>query len=371
MAKIQKKMTKKIHNFYFSFYTLKIYLENIIHRPKTFDQPHFRIPLKWKRINIATLFENLVNCSREIIASTDLKLDSSNLTLHHFLCWKRDDISIPQYSLTQSQSSYLAKLVKKLLKFNHPKSKTFKSKKKFLIKFKEILSPLGVDVQTFGSFRTGLCLQDGDIDVVLKSNNADFCLSDIREIIDTEDRFIVKQFSSKARVPFLKLESQKEYTKVEPHLMDVVVKNDTSIAKAELIIEYKLCDHRFRKLALLVKLWTSERKIAGGSSGHLPSFAWTIMVIYFLQNRSNAVLPNLQDERLLEGEPRTFVCQPSRITKETKEFETTFSKALKFMAIDKRCLYDNNTSVPALFFEFLVFYAMQFDLRHGVVSLKG
>jgi len=54
-------------------------------------------------------------------------------------------------------------------------------------------------------------------------------------------------------------------------------------------------DPRVLKLCQLVKLWGKRRKVSGGSQGRISSYAYNLMVIFYLQKIANPpVIPSLQ-----------------------------------------------------------------------------
>ena len=71
---------------------------------------------------------------------------------------------------------------------------------------------------------------------------------------------------------------------------------------SELIRAYMSLDWRARALAVLVKAWAKARAINDSSRDTLSSFSYTLLTIFFLQQRG--ILPNLQSPELLAAYAR-------------------------------------------------------------------
>lgn len=67
--------------------------------------------------------------------------------------------------------------------------------------------------------------------------------------------------------------------------VDISVNNILAMYNTDLIYVYCQIDHRFHILATFLKHWAKQVKIIGAPNGYLSSYALTLMVIAFLQNR--------------------------------------------------------------------------------------
>lgn len=80
--------------------------------------------------------------------------------------------------------------------------------------------------------------------------------------------------------------------------VDISVNNILAMYNTDLIYVYCQIDQRFHILATFLKHWAKQVKIIGAPNGYLSSYALTLMVIAFLQNRQPPVLPCLQARKL-------------------------------------------------------------------------
>lgn len=79
---------------------------------------------------------------------------------------------------------------------------------------------------------------------------------------------------------------------------DFSVNTTTPLYNMALFTESGRIELRAKELHVLVQRWTRDRGICHASKGHLPPYAWTLLVIYFLQVGvldEGALLPPLED----------------------------------------------------------------------------
>merc|ERR1719442_400563 len=106
--------------------------------------------------------------------------------------------------------------------------------------------------------------------------------------------------------------------------IDVAINNRLPLCNSELLRSYSMLDDRVRPLVLLVKAWAKRMQVCGANEGNLSSYAWTIMVVYFLQLAG--VLPSLQ---ALAGSPNTVL--DVDYWGHPCEFDTGFARAEDYM----------------------------------------
>jgi DNA polymerase sigma len=127
---------------------------------------------------------------------------------------------------------------------------------------------------------------------------------------------------------------------------------------------------------VFIKWWAKSVGIIGASDGFLSSYALTLMIIAFLQNRETPVLPCLQ-QRLLRNQKKQLVYYPvsveeggnskkSRYQKTPKAVElyntdAFFEKDLKVIEQHYMPKEKNTKSVAELIYEFFYFYVYTFD----------
>ena len=94
----------------------------------------------------------------------------------------------------------------------------------------------------------------------------------------------------RARIPVIKLVWKPTGTKV-----DITLNNDLAVANTALLRVYAAVDPRLRQLVLLIKHWSKRRRVNDAYTGTLSSYAYCLMAIAHLQQRSPPVLPILQE----------------------------------------------------------------------------
>lgn len=142
---------------------------------------------------------------------------------------------------------------------------------------------------------------------------------------------------------------------------DVSINNTLPLGNTTLLRSYARLDARVRPLVLLVKKWSKVRLVCGASNGNLSSYAWTIMVIYFLQLVD--VLPSLQE--LAAERSKTTDINYWGI----KEiFDTSFLPADEYLASCANMA--EKWSLAKLAFGFFKFYAEEYRWGDELVSIR-
>eukprot|EP00931_Biecheleriopsis_adriatica_P091298 TRINITY_DN65190_c0_g1_i1.p1 TRINITY_DN65190_c0_g1~~TRINITY_DN65190_c0_g1_i1.p1 ORF type:complete len:856 (-),score=173.82 TRINITY_DN65190_c0_g1_i1:75-2642(-) len=134
----------------------------------------------------------------------------------------------------------------------------------------------------FGSMESGFGTRGADLDVVLidasstdRNTNPPQTLMKLRtHLLDSD--FSVRDIILSARVPILKL----EYKGID---VDVSVNNVKPLVNTRLLKAYGKMDPMVTLFGVAVKIWAKEAKLCGGADGHLSSYAFTLMAIYYLQ----------------------------------------------------------------------------------------
>mmetsp|Transcript_10846 Transcript_10846/g.19288 ORF Transcript_10846/g.19288 Transcript_10846/m.19288 type:complete len:482 (-) Transcript_10846:122-1567(-) len=76
--------------------------------------------------------------------------------------------------------------------------------------------------------------------------------------------------------------------------VDLWVNCATPAYHAALVAECKKLDARAHGLVLLVRRWAKDRGVCHVARGHLPPYAWTLLVVFYLQVREHPILPALR-----------------------------------------------------------------------------
>lgn len=145
---------------------------------------------------------------------------------------------------------------------------------------------------------------------------------------------------------------------------DVSVNNRLPLCNSELLRSYSLLHSRLRPLVLLTKSWAKNHRICGANEGNLSSYAWTIMVIYFLQLVDG--VPSLQ---LLAEEQRSVI--DSDYWGYEREFDISFLSAEEYLrkhgAESER---SSGLNMAELLYGFFHFFSHEYLWGREVVSIR-
>lgn len=87
-----------------------------------------------------------------------------------------------------------------------------------------------------------------------------------------------------------------------PVAFDFSVNSEMCLCNASLIEECASLEPRARDLIILVRCWAKDRGICHAPKGHLPPYAWTLMVIFYLQaGVEEPMLPPFQGFKTMSG----------------------------------------------------------------------
>jgi len=89
-----------------------------------------------------------------------------------------------------------------------------------------------------------------------------------------------------AKVPILKVQFDKCLD------IDLSCQNIKAVTNTRLLKAYASIDRRVRDVGMAVKLWAQANDVCGASKGHLSSYSFTLMAIYFLQVHPEIRLPH-------------------------------------------------------------------------------
>jgi len=77
--------------------------------------------------------------------------------------------------------------------------------------------------------------------------------------------------------------------------VDLCFGNQLGIRNSKLVAAYCGLDSRVAEVGRLVKQWAKSMELVGSSDGHLNSYAYTLLTLFYLMKRRPPVIPNLQD----------------------------------------------------------------------------
>ncbi|CAN7138381.1 unnamed protein product [Brassica rapa subsp. narinosa] len=145
----------------------------------------------------------------------------------------------------------------------------------------------------YGSCANSFGFPKSDIDVCLAIDDDDVNKSEILlKLADSleSDHFQNVQALTRARVPIVKLMDP-----VTGISCDICINNVLAVVNTKLLRDYSMIDGRLRQLAFIVKHWAKSRKVNETYQGTLSSYAYVLMCIHYLQQRSPPILPCLQE----------------------------------------------------------------------------
>ncbi|KAK4026185.1 hypothetical protein OUZ56_015202 [Daphnia magna] len=216
----------------------------------------------------------------------------------------------------------------------------------------------------FGSSCNGFGFADSDVDLCLtfESNEdgkgIDF-VAVVKKLANSlrRNRFFCDIVPiSSAKVPIVKLRHRP--TGLES---DISLYNQLGRRNSQLLATYCAIDSRVRILGYMTKLLAKQCEIGDASRGSLSSYAYTLMVIHYLQQVTPPVIPVLQEIKF-EG--------PDREKYIVEGWDTWFFENAEDLGRVWPHHGTNREPPSTLWLGFLLYYAKLFDYRLQVVSIR-
>ncbi|GBM53145.1 Terminal uridylyltransferase 4 [Araneus ventricosus] len=219
-------------------------------------------------------------------------------------------------------------------------------------------------LQLFGSFCNGFGFKN--------QSDMDFCLTfgDRDDGKDLDNTLIIEKIAEElrkhpelenvlpitsAKVPIVKFSWRS--TGLEG---DISLYNTLALVNTEMLEAYTKIDSRVQVLGYALKHLAKVLGICDASRGSLSSYAYILMVIYFLQQRSTPVIPVLQ-ELYGDGE------KPSEMVENWNVYFFRDLDRLKDVWPDYG---KNKESVGELWLGLLSFYTCEFNWKEYVISIR-
>lgn len=143
--------------------------------------------------------------------------------------------------------------------------------------------------------------------------------------------------------------------------VDLSVANVLGFHNSRLLGAYCRMDERVARLARLVKQWAHHHELISSSDGHLNSYSYSLLVVFFLMQTSPPIVPNLQ--ALAEGDANAPLVHDKRWGTE-QTWECGY-----WELIDLVPRTWNTQSLEELLVEFFEFY-IGFDWGRNAVSIR-
>jgi DNA polymerase sigma len=216
-------------------------------------------------------------------------------------------------------------------------------------------------VAVYGSATNGYGTSDSDLDVVVYESGTKKTREDNVAILrswatsfEESELFTVKDEIFQASVPIIKL----LYRSTQE--VDLSVNNIRPLLNTRLLKAYSTLDKRVAQLGKVVKFWAKCTGNCGARDGHLSSYAFILMSIYFLQV-SDVELPCLQQKGALDN-----------IVKIDNTAASLSTDQKTLMGTDQTAAWtlDEDLSLSNLLCKFFHFYAHDFRWGLEVVSVR-
>ncbi|CAL9707559.1 unnamed protein product [Knipowitschia caucasica] len=220
----------------------------------------------------------------------------------------------------------------------------------------------GAKLQLFGSSKNGFGFRQSDLDICMMLTGRDTIEDDeCISIIESLARLLKKHSGLKnilpittAKVPIVK------FCHVQTGLEgDISLYNTLALHNTHLLASYAAIDPRVKILCYVMKVFAKMCDIGDASRGSLSSYAYTLMVLFFLQQRNPPVIPVLQE--MYNGK------KPERIV---DGWNVYFFDDLKALPSRWPHCGQNKETVGQLWLGLLQFYTEDFDFREHVICIR-
>ncbi|XP_067369100.1 terminal uridylyltransferase 4 isoform X2 [Channa argus] len=215
----------------------------------------------------------------------------------------------------------------------------------------------------FGSSKNGFGFRDSDLDICMTLEGHETAEKlNCKEIIEGLAKVLKKHTGLRnilpittAKVPIVKFEHRQSGLEGDISLYNTLAQHNT-----RMLATYAALDARVQFLGYTMKVFAKRCDIGDASRGSLSSYAYILMVLYFLQQRQPPVIPVLQE--IFDG--KTI---PQRMVDGWNAF---FFDDLDDLRRHLSDLQPNTESVGELWLGLLRFYTEEFDFKEHVISIR-
>ncbi|XP_061528099.1 terminal uridylyltransferase 7 [Phycodurus eques] len=221
----------------------------------------------------------------------------------------------------------------------------------------------GARLQLFGSSKNGFGFRQSDLDICMVREGQDTIDdADCINIIERLAKLLRKHPDLRnilpittAKVPIVKFYHVR--TGLEG---DISLYNRLALHNTRLLALYAAIDRRVKILCYVMKVFAKMCDIGDASRGSLSSYAYTLMVLFFLQQREPPLLPVLQE--LYDGDKKPEVLVDG--------WNVYFYDDLKTLPSRWPQFGKNTERVGELWLGLLQFYTEDFDFKEHVVCTR-
>ncbi|KAM6938212.1 terminal uridylyltransferase 4 isoform 1-T2 [Lycodopsis pacificus] len=215
----------------------------------------------------------------------------------------------------------------------------------------------------FGSSKNGFGFRDSDLDICMTLEGHETAERlNCKEIIEGLAKVLKKHTGLRnilpittAKVPIVKFEHRQSGLEGDISLYNTLAQHNT-----RMLATYAALDPRVQFLGYTMKVFAKRCDIGDASRGSLSSYAYILMVLYFLQQKQPPVIPVLQE--IFDGNT-----VPQRMVDGWNAF---FCDDLEDLRRHLSELQPNTESVGELWLGLLRFYTEEFDFKEHVISIR-
>ncbi|XP_056270531.1 terminal uridylyltransferase 4 [Pseudoliparis swirei] len=215
----------------------------------------------------------------------------------------------------------------------------------------------------FGSSKNGFGFRDSDLDICMTLEGHETAERlNCKEIIEGLAKVLKKHTGLRnilpittAKVPIVKFEHRQSCLEGDISLYNTLAQHNT-----RMLAMYAALDPRVQFLGYTMKVFAKRCDIGDASRGSLSSYAYILMVLYFLQQKQPPVIPVLQE--IFDGDT-----VPQRMVDGWNAFFCDDLEDLRRLLSE---LQPNTESVGELWLGLLRFYTEEFDFKEHVISIR-
>ncbi|XP_009581563.1 PREDICTED: terminal uridylyltransferase 7 isoform X2 [Fulmarus glacialis] len=221
----------------------------------------------------------------------------------------------------------------------------------------------GTKLNLFGSSKNGFGFKESDLDICMTMDGLETAEGlDCIRIIEDLAKVLKKQSGLRnvlpittAKVPIVKFFHVRSGLEV-----DISLYNTLALHNTRLLSAYAAIDPRVKYLCYTMKVFTKICDIGDASRGSLSSYAYTLMVLYFLQQRNPPVIPVLQEIYKEPKKPEILV----------DGWNVYFFDKIEELSVVWPDCGKNTESVGQLWLGLLRFYTEEFDFKEHVICIR-
>jgi terminal uridylyltransferase len=212
-----------------------------------------------------------------------------------------------------------------------------------------------------GNSDLDVCISNLSLDEVVDARNVVIRLAGL---FKSKPQFRNVLYVIKTRVPIVKF----TWVSMTPPAMvfdvDLSVDNTLALRNSTMLARYAAVDPRVKTLGYVVKLFAKMCGVADASQKGLSSYAYIVLVIYFLQQRTPPVVPVLQEVGSVDADG-------NQREEMVDEWNTWFfdgdDSTLKLLCPE---FGSNRESIGELWLGFLEFYTEKFNYQLNIISIR-